>query len=326
MDEQFITVIPDSIVEDYKNTCIKWDPVLRELPIRAAQDVLKYFTRINKLRGKKRYGFVSGKSQFAPFNPERKTKASINLEFREIETHHGNVIETFRPVDYIDLPIGYDDKVITDAIKRAGTTLLVLAQIVKARGQHIAQAAFTGKRNSSGTTTLDLCDGLVTIAKNEISAGAISEAKGNLFKVKDDVTNENACDIAKEIISSSNQFLRRENNLLFCSTDFADKYNESYLFTHPSVSYNTQYDQPYVEGSGHKLTLCPLPELDGTDMGFMTQKSNLLCGMYNESDASAVDIIREGHYDLSMASDMWLGFQFHTIDPRRLCVIDFSKD
>lgn len=319
-------VITDEMLEDYKKTCVKWDPVLRQLPFRAAQDVLKYFLFVSGIRGKKRYGMVSGKSQFGPFKRDRKSEAIVDIDFREIETFHGNVVETFAPVDYIDLPLGYDDPVITDAIKRAGTTLLVLAQIVKARGQHIAQAAFTGKRNESGDTTLDLCDGLLTIADKEISAGTISEAKGNLFKVKDDVTNENACDIAKEILFSSNPFLRRENNLLFCSTDFADKYNESYLFTHPSVAYNTQYDQPYVEGSGHKLTLCPLPELDGTDKAIMTQRTNLLCGMYRDSDSTAVDIMRTGHYDLSMASDMWLGFQFLTIDPRRLRIIDFSKE
>lgn len=34
--------------------------------------------------------------------------------------------------------------------------------------------------------------------------------------------------------------------------------------------------------------------------------------------------MRSGHYDLSMASDMWLGFQFRTIDPRRLRIIDFK--
>lgn len=111
---------------------------------------------------------------------------------------------------------------------------------------------------------------------------------------------------------------------MLCPTSFADAYNESYLLTHSGLVYNKQYDQPYVEGSGHKLTLIPVPELDGTDRAIVTQPSNLLYGTYNDADQTSVDIMRIGHYDLSMASDMWLGFQFRTIDPRRLRIVDLS--
>ena len=286
--------------------------------------MLKYFSPVKKLRGKRRLGGISGKSQFAPFKRDRISKASVDIDYREIETFHGNVVETFAPVDYLDIPLGYDDPVITDAIKKAGTTFLALAQLVKARGQHIAQCALTGKRNPDGDTTLDLCDGLLTIADQEVEAGNISVGKGNLYKVGEEVTKVNACDIAKEILFSSNQFLRRENSVLLCPTSFADAYNESYLLSHTGLVYNKQYDQPYVEGSGHKLTIIPVPELDGTDRALITQRSNLLYGTYNDADQTSVDILRLGHYDLSMASDMWLGFQFRTIDPRRFRYIDLS--
>lgn len=317
-------VITDEVLQQYKDTCIQWDPVLRQLPIRSAYDVLKFFVPVKKLRGKRRFGEISGNSQFAPFKRDRVSEASVNIDYREIETFHGNVIETFAPVDYLDIPLGYDDPVITEAIKKGGTTLLVLAQLVKARGQHIAQCAFTGKRNADGDTTLDLCDGLITIADKEVVAGNISVGKGNLYKVSEAVTNANACDIAKEIVFTSNQFLRRENNVLLCPTSFADAYNESYLLSHTGLVYNKQYDQPYVEGSGHKLTIIPVPELDGTDKAIVTQTSNLLYGTYNDADQSSVDIMRAGHYDMSMASDMWLGFQFRTIDPRRFRYVDLS--
>lgn len=317
-------VITDEVLQQFKDTCIQWDPVLRQLPIRAAYDVLRYFVPVKKLRGKRRFGEISGNSQFAPFKRDRVSQASVNIDYREIETFHGNVIETFAPVDYLDIPLGYHDPVITEAIKRAGTTFLVLVQHVKARGQHIAQCAFTGKRNASGNTTLDLCDGLLTIADAEVEDGNISVAKGNLYKVTEAVTNANACDIAKDIVFTSNQFLRRENNVMLCPTSFADAYNESYLLSHSGLVYNKQYDQPYVEGSGHKLTLIPVPELDGTNRAILTQTSNLLYGTYNDADHTSVDIMRTGHYALSMASDMWLGFQYRTIDPRRFRYIDLT--
>lgn len=321
-------IVNDDMVQEFKDTCIKWDPVLQQLPIRRAQDVLQHFVTVTGLRGKRRFGTVDGNSQFAPFKKHRTSDADVNINFRELETFHGNVIETFAPVDYIDMPFAYDDPVISDAIKKAGSTLMVLAQLTAARGQYIAQAAFTGKRNPDGDTTEDLCDGLLTIIAKEIEAGNLTEGadkRGNLYVASELPTAENAVDLAKDILFTSNPFLRRENNVLLCSTDFADKYNEAYLATHTGISYNTEYNQPYVEGSGHKLTLIGLPELDGQDYFIMTQKSNLLCGIYNANDTTSVDIKREGHYDLSMASDMWLGFQFRTLDPRRLRVIDFSK-
>lgn len=317
-------VISEDVLQKYKDTCTQWDPVLRELPLRAAADVLQYFTPVKGLRGKRLFGAISGKSQFAPFKRDRVSQASADIDYREIETFHGNVIETFAPVDYLDIPIGYNDPVITDAIKNAGSTFLVLAQLVKSRGQHIAQCAFTGKRNAEGDTTLDICDGLLTIADKEIEAGKISTAIGNLYKVTEEVTNANACDIAKDIVFTSNQFLRRENNIMLCPTSFADAYNESYLLSHSGLVYNQQYDQPYVEGSGHKLTIIPIPELDGTDKAIITQPSNLLYGTYNDADQTSIDIMRSSHYDLSMASDMWLGFQFRSIDPRVLRIVDLK--
>lgn len=102
-------VITDEVLQEYKDTCIQWDPVLRQLPIRAAADVLKYFSPVKKLRGKRRLGGISGKSQFAPFKRDRISKASVDIDYREIETFHGNVVETFAPVDYLDIPLGYDD-------------------------------------------------------------------------------------------------------------------------------------------------------------------------------------------------------------------------
>lgn len=325
MDDEVKIKISEKDFEDYKKTADQWEKVLLDLPIRAAGDVLGLMHGVSGLRGKKRFGAISGNSQFAPFKRNRTSEASINIDYRTLETHPGNVVELFAPVDYAMLAMGYDDPVIGDKIKNASTTLLVLAYLSKARGQHLAQAALTGKRNEDGDTTLDLCDGLLTIAQQEIEAGTISEAKGNLFKVKEAITAINAVDAAKEIVFHLNPFLRRENSMLLCSTDFADKYNEAYLESHKGLVYNTKYNQPFIEGSGNRITLMPLPELDGTDKFILTQKNNMLWGTDNKSDQSFVDIMRKDHYTLSFASHLWFGVNFHTIDPRRLQIIDLSE-
>ena len=316
--------ISDEVLEDYKKTAIQWEPVLLDLPLRAAADVLKFFSPVPGLRGKKRFGAVSAQSQFAPFDKHRVSEATVKIDYREIETFHGNVVETFSPVDYIDLPMGYDDPILGDAIKNASTTALVLMKLAAARGQFIAQAAFTGKRNADGTTTADICDGLITIADKEIAAGTMTTAIGNLYEVTDEVTKANAVDIAKDIVFSMNPFLRRANNVMLVDQDFVDKYNEGYLLTHEGIVYNTKYDQPFVEGSNHKLTLIPVPELEGTKTAIITQRDNLLYGFDNKSRESFCDIMRTGHYELSFAQDIFLGFQFRTIDPRRLRIVKFK--
>lgn len=315
--------IDAAVLEDYQKTAVKWQPTLLDLPIRAAMDVLKFMHGITGLRGKMKLGEISADSQFAPFKKTRKSDADVNISYREIETFLGNVVEEFAPVDYAFLSMGYDDPILGEKIKNASTTALVLFHLAKARGQHIAQAVLTGVRNEEGDTTLDLCDGLVTIAKKEITAGKISAALGNYIKLTDAFTMSNACDLLKEeVVFKLNPFLRRENNVLLCAPELVDMYNESYQSTHANLNYNTAYNQPFVEGSSNRLTLVGVPEMAGQKHLILTQKDNMWWATDNKSDESFVDIMRKDHYTLSSAANMFLGTQFRSIDKRRLCIIE----
>lgn len=320
-------LIDEATLADYKKTAVKWNPTLMDLPIRAAKDVLGYMHGITGLRGEMQLGEIGADSQFAPFNKTRKGDAKVNIKYRVIKDYLGNAIEEFAPVDYVHLTMGYDDPIVGEAIKGASTTALVLFHIAKARGQHIAQAVLTGVRKDDGDTTQDLCDGLLTIAGKEITAGAISKEEGNYIKLQDAFTFQNACDLLKEeIIFKLNPFMRRENNLLLCDPELVDMYNESYQATHTGLNYNTAYNQPYVEGSHNKVTILGLPEMAGQKRMILTQKDNMWWATYNKSDETAVDIMRKDHYTLSFAANMWLGTQFRTIDKRRLTIIDLADE
>lgn len=315
--------IDAAVLEDYQKTAVKWMPTLLDLPIRSASDVLKFMHGISGLRGKMKLGEIRTNSQFAPFKKNRKSDADVNIFYREIETFLGNVVEEFSPVDYAYLSMGYDDPIIGEKIKNASTTALVLFHLAKARGQHIAQAVLTGVRNEEGDTTLDLCDGLVTIAKNEITAGKISSDIGNYIKLQDTFTKDNACDLLKEeVVFRLNPYLRKENNVLLCDPSLVDMYNESYKATHLGLNYNQAYNQPFVEGSDDRLTIVGLPEMTGQKHLILTQKDNMWWATDNKSDESFVDIMRKDHYTLSSAANMFLGTQFRTIDSRRLCIIE----
>lgn len=319
--------ISDEVFDDYKKTAVKWEKALLDLPIRGAMDVLQYMRGITGLRGKQRFGEISADSQFAPFKKNRKANADVNIKYREIETFLGNVIDEFSPVDYAFLTMGYEDPILGDKIKNASTTQLVLFYLAKARGQHIAQAVLTGKRNPDGDTSEDLCDGLLTIAQAEIEKGAISAEIGNLIKLQDEFSMENTCDLLKEeVLFKLNPFLRKQNSLLLCAPEIADMYNESYQASHTGLTYNKAYNQPFVEGSDNRLTIVGLPEMAGQKHLILTQKDNMLWATDNKSDESFVDIMRVGHYDLSFAANMFLGTQFRTIDPRRLCIIETKSE
>lgn len=319
--------ISEDVLQDYLKTSVKWNTTLMDLPIRKAQDVLMYMRGITGLRGAMMLPAASAKSQFAPFKKTRKSDADVNIKYRKLETFLGNAVEEFSPVDYAKYAMGYTDAISGEAIKGASTTALVLMMLSKAKGEGLAQCAFTGVYNPEGDTTEDLCDGLLTIAANEIKAGTITAEIGNYIKLQDKITNANACDLLKEeVLFKINPFLRRENNLLLCDPAIADMYNESYLSTHNGLVYNTQYDQPYLEGSGKRITIVGLPEMAGQKRIILTQKENMLWGTDNKSDETGTDIMRKDHYTLSFEQHMWFGMQFHTIDPRRLCIVDLADE
>lgn len=308
--------IADSVFEDYKKTAEKWDSVLRELPIAAAQDVLQYMTGIKGLRGKYRFGHVSGQSQFGPYSPSRQSEASVDIDYRTLETHMGSVIEVFHPNDYAMLTMGYTSPTVGDGQKRATPTQLVLGQLAKARGEALSYAVFNGVRNADGSETKDLFDGFNTILNKEIEAGTVSEAKNNLVQLTDTVTDLNAYDIATEIVTSRNPYQRRIERYLLCSYEFADAYNRAYLTTHPATPYNTQYEHPILEGSNGKVTLVPLAQLSGSDTFYLTPKSNLLWGTDNDSDQTFTQVDRFEPFRLTLSATMFFGVQFLTLDPR----------
>ncbi|MBO4622161.1 MAG: hypothetical protein J5635_05800, partial [Paludibacteraceae bacterium] len=78
------------------------------------------------------------------------------------------------------------------------------------------------------------------------------------MKLTEAITSENAVDIAKQILFSLDPRLRAQDLYMFCSQDFADKYNEAYQLTHAGLVYNGQYSQTTVEGSNGKLHIVPL--------------------------------------------------------------------
>ena len=293
------------------------------LPIIGIQESLQYMTGRPGIRYKEEVASISGDAQFAPYKPSRSQDFNLNLDFRTLETYLGSVVAKFEPNSAISTLLG------TGATKGDGqmntpTARHVLALIAKGLSEHLNDALWSGKRNPDGDTTADLFDGFDTITEQEIAAGKISAELGNYMKIDEAITSANAVDVAKSILFSLDPRLRKEELYMFCSQDFADKYNEGYMMTHGGISYNTQYDQTSVEGSSGRLKLVPLYNKMDSKFIHVCPKSNMLVGYDQMGDVENILVKEYEPFILSYIATMFFGVQFESIDKRRFKAIELT--
>lgn len=295
------------------------------LPIIGIQDTLQYMTGRPGIRYKESVAAISGDAQFGPYKPSRSSDFNLNLDFRTLETYFGSVVAKFEPDSAISTLMGASAATKGDAQMSAPSAMHVLAYIAKSLSQHLNDAIWSGKRNASGDTSADLFDGFDTITQAEITAGKIAANKGNYMKLTEDISTENAVDVAKEILYSLDPRLRAQDLYMYCAQDFADKYNEAYSKTHGGLIYNTQYDQPVVEGSNGRLHIIPLYNKTGSKFIHICPKANMLVGYDQMSDAEQVLVKEYEPFILSYVATMFFGVQFESIDKRRLKVIELKS-
>jgi hypothetical protein len=308
-------------LQEYQEAATIYRKDLLMLPIIGIQESLKYMTGRPGIRYKEQVAAISGDAQFAPYKPSRSTDFNLNLDFRTLETFFGSVVAKFEPNSAISTLLG------TGATKGDGqmqtpTALHVLALIAKGLSEHLNDALWNGKRNASGDTTADLFDGFDTITEKEIAAGNIAADLGNYMKIDTEITAANAVDVAKSILFSLDPRLRKEELFMFCSQDFADKYNEGYLMTHGGIAYNTQYDQTSVEGSNGRLKLVPLYNKMDSKFIHVCPKKNMLVGYDQMSDVENILVKEYEPFILSYIATMFFGVQFESIDKRRFKAVE----
>ena len=310
-------------LDDYQKAAIKWRKDLLMLPIIGISDTLQYMTGRPGIRYKENVGTMHADAQFAPYKATRTGDVNLNLDFRTLETHFGNVVAKFEPNSAISTLLG------TGATKGDGqmttpTALHVLVQIAKGLSEHLNDAMWNGVRNANGDTTKDLFDGFDTITQKEITAGNVSAENGNYMKITEKITSANAVDVAKEILFSLDPRLRSQELLMFCSQDFADKYNEAYLMSHGGIAYNTQYAQGSVEGSNGRLKLVPLYNKADSKFIHICPKSNMLVGYDQMGDIESIMVKEYEPFILTYIATMFFGVQFESIDKRRFKAIELT--
>ena len=311
-------------LQDYQEAAHKYRSDLLMLPIIGIEETLKYMTGRPGIRYKESVAAISGNAQFAPYKPARRSDFNLNLDFRTLETFFGSVVAQFEPNSAVSTLLGAVGDTKGEGQMQAPTAKHVLALIAKSLSEHLNNAIWAGVRNASGDTTLDLFDGFDTITAAEITAGKIAASEGNYMKLTEQITTANAVDIAKEVLFSLDPHLRAQTCYMFCSQDFADKYNEAYLLSHAGINYNTQYNQVAVEGSNGRLILCPLANKADSSYIHISPKMNMLVGYDQMSDTESVMVKEYEPFILSYIATMFFGVQFESIDKRRLKVVELA--
>ena len=309
-------------LQEFQEAATKWRSDLLMLPIIGIQETLKYMTARPGIRYKENVGALSGDAQFGPYKPSRSTDFNLNVDYRTLETFMGSVVAKFEPNSAVSTLLGQVGATKGDGQMKAPTALHVLALIARGLSEHLNEAIWAGKRNASGDTTIDLFDGFDTITDKEITSGAIAAEEGNYMKLDEEITSANAVDIAKEILFSLDPRLRSQDLYMFCTQDFADKYNEGYLLSHGGINYNTQYSQTTVEGSNGRLHIIPMYNKIGSKFIHICPKSNMLIGYDQMGDVESVMVKEYEPFILSYIATMFFGCQFESIDKRRFKVVE----
>ena len=309
--------------EEYQQAAIKYRKDLLMLPIIGCQDTLQHMTGRPGIRYKESVGTINADAQFAPYKSTRRADVNLTLSHRTLETFFGNVVLDFEPNTAIATLLG------TGATKGDGqmstpTALHVLALIAKGLSSHLNDAIWNGVRNADGDTTADLFNGFDTITQMEIEAENISAANKNYMKLTEEITVGNALDVAKEILYSLDPRLRAQDLNLYCSQDFADKYNEAMLLTHGGINFYNQFNQNSVEGSNGRLHIIPLYNKTDSKFFHVTPKSNMLVGYDQMGDVESVMVKEYAPFVLTYIATMFFGVQFESIDYRTLKVIELA--
>ena len=313
--------IPLSALQD---AAVKYRKELLYMPIIGCQETLQYMTPRPGIRYKENVGAVSGNAQFAPYKPSRSTDFNLTVEYRTLETFMGSVHCKFEPNSAASTILGYLAATKGDGQMRAPSALHVLTLIAKGLSESLNDAIWNAERDANGDTTHDLFDGFDTITSAEITAGNISAEKKNYMQLEEEITTANALDIAKQILYSLDPRLRSLDLNMYCSQDFADKYNEAMLLTHGGINYYNKFGQDTVEGSNGKLHIVPLFNKADSKFIHVTPKSNMLVGFDQMSDIESVMVKEYEPFILSYIATMFFGVQFESIDFRRLKVMELA--
>lgn len=308
-----VNITPESLNKSF----IKYRKELITIPRRSLSVMLPYVTVRTGIRYKEMIGQLDGDAQLRPYDKFDIDREDVNIAGRELQTYLGSVVKQFDPNSVVDSIYG-SDTVQGEGLKGVPITALVFAYLLKRIGEHLFECVFTAERNDAGKTTKDLFDGLMTIAKSEITKGTISEEKGNLSYFEK-ITQENALDVFEGFVQSANDKLLEQQNLnLLCHPTAAMYYKMAYRERYGQLNYNNKFDKTSLDIAPN-VSIIPLPNVPQDFMQLSTKK-NVQIGICTNAPECKFEINKSlvSHFLLDFVGTMFFGTQYESISPEFL--------
>lgn len=308
-----IQITPDSLNTSYA----KYRKDLIQIPSRALDEVAKYMSRRNGVRGKETVGELHGDMEIGPYSLTRTDENGVTISGRTLETFLGSGIKPFEP-NAVRESIYGSNVFQGDALKNQPITKLVGAYLFGKVGESFFNTLFTAKRNDAGTKTKDLFNGFKTISDEEIVKNkSVAVEKGNLFKTTK-LTNVNAVDALEAFYDAADQKLKNIKTYMFLNSNDLMLYQRAYRSVYGNVNYNNEFGKAKLDGCSN----CTLIGLDNMPSGYkiITPGSNMLIGLATEGTNCDFEFRNSlvSHFLIDFVATMYFGTQFESISKERI--------
>lgn len=300
---------------------------LLKLPILALGPALRYFSIRTGIRYGETVGQLSGDFELGPYDPYRVDHGNVSIKGRTLYTYFGDVVKDFDPNSVYQSIYG-SSIVSGEGLKNVPIVLQVLSLMAAKIGAGLRIHLFDAVRNASGTKTVDLFNGVDTVTAQEITAGAISVANGNLFEFTDAIDSTNAVDLLTA-------FCRAASDELMAADDGDDSmatglnllvprsvvyaYRDDYKATTGHSPIYDKFNQTVVEGFNN-VRLVPFSGKAKSNFIQLSQKNNLLIGTDQLGGMEDIKVEKHHPFLLQFIATMFFGFNFESIDKERLLV------
>lgn len=208
----------------------KYDPILRKLPFAVLADELAAL-QINLMDVTVKDTLIQFERKGGTTKPYSATTPAVNLT-NEIGKLIERSLSVYPCVNVIKEHImAYRDKPVLNPVgdkvdnqsKKHPLEQLIIESVVRTVSEDVLDAIFFAERNEADLTPMGLFDGIKTIIADEIAAGEISAAKGNLVNTsalaapssESDVT---AFETVRDFIRAAHPQLRK-NGVLYISRE-----------------------------------------------------------------------------------------------------------
>ncbi len=291
------------------------------MPVVALSETTSHMTMRYGVRGKETVGEARSGAKLRPYITAKGETNTASIEPRTLETFLGDVIEEFDPWTLYNT-------MYSEPLSKKRTEMEVVktlaVEMAKSATEDLPAVIFSGVRNASGDTTMDLFDGFDTIVKAEKTAGNVSLEKKNFIDLGN-ITVANVGDQLKAFHKGSNVILKNGASKMFIPVELKEMYDEWFLANFGPVAYNTGFEQTYLYGTNKKCELVPLPGMIDSSHIFLTSKKNMLVGVDQESDKERVEINKcDNPKVVQFFMTAFFGVQFESINPKVFMAAAFT--